>query len=71
MYWNANCRDIKGWPILSEIRAGTVPGDGEVQREGRMMDLLDRLFCNFSWECPPSEGCICSFEGAHKLERSA
>jgi hypothetical protein len=35
MYWNTNCRDIKGWPILSEIRAGTVPGDGEVQRENQ------------------------------------
>jgi hypothetical protein len=49
MYWNTKCRDIKGWPILSEIRPDTVLGEVEAEKEG---------FCNFSWECPPLEGCI-------------
>ena len=52
MYWNTKCRDIKGWPILSEIRPDTVPGEVEGSREGK------EGFCNFSWECPPLEGCI-------------
>jgi hypothetical protein len=57
MYWNTNCRDIKGCPILSEIKADTMPEKGK-QCSERRMNLLERPFCKFSWECPPLEGCI-------------